>query len=486
MMKTKILVLSTLAVFMIMISIVSFIPSAEALTTTFGDLTKEATADAVSHIRGTQFSPTKTGLATSMSVYVDWDSTYSFGISSPGSSKTSINNVIVGRVYSLTSSGNAQSITAYLGITGSSTKTVRAAIYNAAGTTLLAQTTPRTFTTASTGMQTFTFASPYYLAAGNYLLVVWASASGTDDVTVYRPAATVSGNTVTQASTYSASTFPTPLTLNIGNGAQWTITCNVENTPVNIKAAIYDSNQAFYASTEEKTLTTSTHGWVNLAFTNPVAVTASTRYTLAAWTSASNINANLYYKFNIAVSSFTSTQSYGPTWPSTLAADNNYRQYSIYANVNYEITIDTCDVTGQTKNTFNPTEPVYLKGTNGAASTTYPVYIVSDEASWTDGKHIPSAIPGTTTQVTTDISGKIATTIGWTTPSPGKYDVVLDINKNGDYDIGTDALLNDIVTTGGFFVVPEYALGGLAALAACFVGFVAFKKRDSILSFKHH
>ena len=483
-MKTKTITLSTLAVFLIAISIVAFVPSAQALTTTFGDQTKETTSDAISHIRGTQFSPTKTGIATSMNVYVDWDPTFSFGVSTPSSFKTTINNMIVGRVYSLTASGNAQSITAYLAITGTSTKTVRAAIYNAAGTTLLAQTTPRTFTTPSTGLQTFTFLTPPNLAAGNYLLVVWASASGTDDVTVYRHPTLASGNTVNQASTYSTSTFPSPLTLSIGNGAQWAISCNIENTPVNIKAAIYDSNQAFYANTEEKTLTTSTHGWVNLAFTNPVAVAASTRYTLAAWTSASIINANLYYKFNVAVSSFASSQSYGPTWPSTLVADNNYRQYSIYANVNYEITIDTCDVTGQTKNTFNPTEQVYLKGTNGATSTTYPVYIVSDETSWTDGKQIPSAIPGTTTQVTTDASGNIATTIGWTNPSPGKYDVVLDINKNGVYDVGTDALLNDIVTTGGFFVVPEYALGGLAALAACFMGFIAFKKRSSIPSFK--
>jgi hypothetical protein len=30
------------------------------------------------------------------------------------------------------------------------------------------------------------------------------------------------------------------------------------------------------------------------------------------------------------------------------------------------------------------------------------------------------------------------------------------------------------------FVVPEYIFGALAALGACFVGFVAFKKRSNI------
>jgi hypothetical protein len=34
--------------------------------------------------------------------------------------------------------------------------------------------------------------------------------------------------------------------------------------------------------------------------------------------------------------------------------------------------------------------------------------------------------------------------------------------------------------SGNLLVVPEYLLGGLAALAACFVGFVAFKKRSSV------
>jgi hypothetical protein len=36
------------------------------------------------------------------------------------------------------------------------------------------------------------------------------------------------------------------------------------------------------------------------------------------------------------------------------------------------------------------------------------------------------------------------------------------------------------------FVVPEYFIGGLAALGACFAGLVFFKKRDSILNFRHH
>ncbi len=57
---------------------------------------------------------------------------------------------------------------------------------------------------------------------------------------------------------------------------------------------------------------------------------------------------------------------------------------------------------------------------------------------------------------------------------------------------GDSEYLNQIdVTTngaggGGLMVVPEYMLGALAALGACFVGLVAFKKRSNLphLSFK--
>jgi hypothetical protein len=37
---------------------------------------------------------------------------------------------------------------------------------------------------------------------------------------------------------------------------------------------------------------------------------------------------------------------------------------------------------------------------------------------------------------------------------------------------------------GGLFVIPEYLFGGLAALGACLIGFVAFKKRSSLPHFK--
>jgi hypothetical protein len=74
----------------------------------------------------------------------------------------------------------------------------------------------------------------------------------------------------------------------------------------------------------------------------------------------------------------------------------------------------------------------------------------------------------------------------WVNPEPGLYDIIADTNSNGHYDVSINALDSkdslDVTPggTSGFFVVPEYAFGGLASLAACFIGFVIFKKRSQL------
>jgi hypothetical protein len=52
---------------------------------------------------------------------------------------------------------------------------------------------------------------------------------------------------------------------------------------------------------------------------------------------------------------------------------------------------------------------------------------------------------------------------------------------------GTDAHGNGLKTafsTGTLFVTPEYSLGGIVAFAACFCGYIIFKKRDSFSNLK--
>ncbi len=93
---------------------------------------------------------------------------------------------------------------------------------------------------------------------------------------------------------------------------------------------------------------------------------------------------------------------------------------------------------------------------------------------------------------------------GWSTPTPlntegtGSVIFTLPIQSewpNGEYVVkatfaGDDTYasceknVGPIGSGDDFFVVPEYLIGGLAALGACFVAFALFKKRSSLPHFK--
>jgi len=104
------------------------------------------------------------------------------------------------------------------------------------------------------------------------------------------------------------------------------------------------------------------------------------------------------------------------------------------------------------------------------------MYVVNDVVVWSDGMAIPMRISGTATTVSSDASGNILPTTALTGPlSPGKYDIIVDLNGNGVYDAGIDALDdNDIEVTGGFFVIPEIPLGTIMAAMGMFVAFIGY------------
>ncbi len=136
-------------------------------------------------------------------------------------------------------------------------------------------------------------------------------------------------------------------------------------------------------------------------------------------------------------------------------------------------TCQTCDSTGTSKSSFDPGDDVYFAATGLSTSTTYPLYVVQDVSAWTIDTTIPTRISDTATSVTTDSSGNIAPTDIYSNAKAGKYDVVVDVNSNGKYDSG-DLLVDNVVTSAGLFVLPEYTFGALIALGACFVAFIAY------------
>ena len=133
-------------------------------------------------------------------------------------------------------------------------------------------------------------------------------------------------------------------------------------------------------------------------------------------------------------------------------------------------TIESSNIFGIKKDIFQPGESVYAIGCGYAASTTYDLYVVEDTP-WSDGMSIPARVSGTESSVTTDTSENSPTgTLIWASSLVGKYDIVVDVNGNGQYDAGTDALDSNIDV--GFEVIPEFST--IAIPVASILGLLFF------------
>ena len=126
--------------------------------------------------------------------------------------------------------------------------------------------------------------------------------------------------------------------------------------------------------------------------------------------------------------------------------------------------IESCDYLGSVRNTFNAGESVYVSGMGFPVSSTFDISIINDVVSWTSmsGLPIPASLSGNLHNVTSDASGLIAVNLLWSSPPVGNYDILVDVNRNGVYDPGVDAIDSDDVVTAGVAVVSE--LGALAII----------------------
>jgi hypothetical protein len=141
-------------------------------------------------------------------------------------------------------------------------------------------------------------------------------------------------------------------------------------------------------------------------------------------------------------------------------------------------TIESCDGVGVPKDTFYLNDYVYVKGSDFDEFESYDLYVVED-VTWVDGMAIPTRIPGTPTSVSSLGEGIIlATSLGHL--DPGKYDILVDFNGDGDFNEGIDALDDsDIQVTAGFFVVPEVPLGTISAMISmtiALIGYVSYRR----------
>ncbi|XHH09884.1 MAG: hypothetical protein ACFCUE_04450 [Candidatus Bathyarchaeia archaeon] len=141
---------------------------------------------------------------------------------------------------------------------------------------------------------------------------------------------------------------------------------------------------------------------------------------------------------------------------------------------------DSANSAGDLIDVYSVGDAVYAKAVGLTPGDTYVISVVEDLDEWTDGQLIPASV--TTSVTVTDPDGTFLVQV-WSSAAPGQYDIVADKNGDGVYNRGVDRVDNDDVgievDTAGFLVIPEYALGGLAALGACFTGFVVYKRKTS-------
>jgi len=138
--------------------------------------------------------------------------------------------------------------------------------------------------------------------------------------------------------------------------------------------------------------------------------------------------------------------------------------------------IESCNIDGDTTDTFELTDDVYVKGNWFRSNWKYNISVVED-VTWFNGMEIPSAVPYTINEIVTDEYGEVWPTEAWLTPlTPGKYDIIVDVGGDGYFNAGIDTIDDVDISTAGFLVVPEYMFGGLLAVAACFAAFAISRR----------
>lgn len=118
----------------------------------------------------------------------------------------------------------------------------------------------------------------------------------------------------------------------------------------------------------------------------------------------------------------------------------------------------SASLTGVEKNTFSSLEDVFVKSNIICRpNTEVDLYIVDNNDDWQDGDLLED-VRGAPEPIVL-VSSKIPLTDIWKSPDSGDYDIVVDCNKNGEYDAGDE--VDDFAEAG--FVVEAVAGTGKAS-----------------------
>jgi hypothetical protein len=141
--------------------------------------------------------------------------------------------------------------------------------------------------------------------------------------------------------------------------------------------------------------------------------------------------------------------------------------------------IESCNSTGAGQDVFELGETVFATGSEFAQHDMYPFYLVENLEVWTDGMTIPERIPGTEQSITSNENGEINPTDIWHNPQTlGGFDMIVDVNSNGYYDEGVDALDDsDIEMVAGFVIIPELIAILPAFILATLTAFIFLRRK---------
>jgi ABC-type thiamin/hydroxymethylpyrimidine transport system permease subunit len=129
------------------------------------------------------------------------------------------------------------------------------------------------------------------------------------------------------------------------------------------------------------------------------------------------------------------------------------------------LSFNTCDSSGTAKTSFTSGDTVFFSATGLSASTTYPVYVVQDEAAWAVRIPMPTRVSGSTNSVTTDSSGNIAAASIYSNAPAGQYAVIVDLNSDGKYD-ENDLLINKVATSTSTSEAPPTSVPSTSTASA--------------------
>jgi len=126
------------------------------------------------------------------------------------------------------------------------------------------------------------------------------------------------------------------------------------------------------------------------------------------------------------------------------------------------LSAQTVDISNHIREDFLTSENIYVTGSGFPPGVPVNIHIVNDGA-WTLGDSIPTDVSSDgVNSVITDISGNIGKTLVWPQPTViGEYDIIFDVNPNGQYDAG-DFVYNphDPGFTISVFDTSSVAVGG--------------------------